>query len=350
MEIVILDEINRYYQIKVFRKSAFLFHCLGLMWVLPAGQQFFSRVEVPMNLRDLEYFVAVIETGHFGKASERCCVSQPTLSGQLRKLEEELGQSLINRDTRQVRLTAFGQEAYPLARTSLEAAGKISRRAQELKDPFSGPFYLAGFPTLAPWLLPRIMESLYEGFNKIEFYLTEEKSLILQERLLNGQLDAVFLALPQVLKGICIEPLFIEDFYLAVPSQHPLAQIEKISSANLDQLEVLLLEDGHCLRDQALDLCQRFGSREKGYYRASSLETLRQMVRSGRAVTFIPRLALPEVPERGIKYLPLEGLSASRSIGLCYSESHPRVPFIKALARNIRELCPHTLPVQALAV
>lgn len=301
-----------------------------------------------MNIRDLEYFVAVAELGHFHAAAHKCFVSQPTLSGQLRKLEEELGHALLERDTRNVRLTAFGREAYTLAKALLESAESLLRKAKEQQDPFRGPVRIGAFPTLAPWLFPRVVERFHSKFPHTEFFLVEEKSPVLQQQLLDGNIDTAFLALPQTLSHIQVEPLFAESFLLAIPSGHAWRRRKSVQSEDLKGLELLLLEDGHCLRDQALDLCVKYGARERGHFRASGMETLRQMVRLGTGITLIPRLAVPEYKESGIQYLPIQNPEPTRSIALCYRETHPRIPFLQAICAEIRQMCEDALPVKAL--
>lgn len=301
-----------------------------------------------MNLRDLEYFAAAAELESFGAAAKRCFVSQPTLSGQLRKLEEELGHPLFERSTRRVRLTSFGKEALAPAQNALAEVQKLIRKAKERQDPFVGPLSLGAFPTLAPWLLPRIARTLHENCPKCEFYLTEDKSPNLQAQLKTGDVDAVFLALPQELDEIEVMPLFSESFYLAVPSCHPWKRRKTVRIEELTDQELLLLEDGHCLRDQALDLCNRFGVRERGYFRAAGLETLRQMIRMNMGMTLMPRMAIPEEEEPGIHYIALRDGEAHRDIGLCFRSTHPRRTLFARMAEIIRDLAGTLLPVTPL--
>ncbi|AFG38720.1 LysR substrate-binding domain-containing protein [Spirochaeta africana] len=289
-----------------------------------------------MNLRDLHYFTAVAELGHFGQAAERCCVSQPTLSGQLRKLEEHLGHPLFERTTRSVTLTPFGQEALALARRVIRDCDAIQRKARELDDPYAGPLTLGAFPTIGPWLLPRITPYLSQAFPKTFFYLLEEKSPVLQSQLENEQLDAAILSLPQEHPALTSIPLFSEPFLAAVPEDHPWAERDTLNTVEISGERLLLLADGHCLRDQALELCslQRIDS-EAGF-QATSLETLRQMVRLGAGITLVPKLAVPEIPEPGIRYIPLADDSARREIALCFRETHPRERFLQELGSEIR--------------
>ena len=298
-----------------------------------------------MNIRDLEYFVAVAETGKFHDAAKRCFVSQPTLSGQLRKLEEELGTALFERTTRQVRLTDFGTEALQLARSALSQIRLLEQRAEALRDPFVGPVSLGAFPTLGPWFLPRISELLHDRYPKVEFFLSEEKSPTLQAQLQSGEMDAVFLAMPQTLTGVTVVPLFSESFELAIPNTHPWKRRKFITEKDLANQELLLLEDGHCLRDQALDLCHKYGAHERGYFRATGLETLRQMVRMEMGMTLIPRMAIPEHDDPGLRYVPLQVNDAKRDIALCFRTTHPRKALFVDLVETLSQFARESLPV-----
>lgn len=301
-----------------------------------------------MNLRDLEYFVAVEKYGTFRSASEHCHVSQPTLSGQLKKLEEELGHPLFERSTRKVMLTDFGREALGLARDMLKKADELKQRAEALNDPFSGSIRIGVFPTLGPWLIPRLAGIFKTHYPKIRFYLTEEKTEILQEQLLNGEQDAVLLAHPQELPGVSVLPLFSEAFYAAVPDNHSWADRSCVDGADLEGEQLLLLGDGHCFRDQALDLCGKYGAREHESFRATGLETLRQMVRLGTGITLIPKLAVPEHDEPGIIYKPVSDSEFKRDIVLCFRKTHPRRTLWDNLAGVIRDHCGVDLDVAPL--
>lgn len=302
-----------------------------------------------MNIRELEYFVAVAELGKFRSASERCFVSQPTLSGQLKKLEDELGHPLFERSTRSVMLTKFGQEAFVLAKEILTGVEKLSNRAQEMSNPFQGKLRIGIFPTLGPWLFPRIASLVAESFPMVEVYLVEEKSAHLVEQLKEGGLDVAFLALPQHIPGSQGIPLFSERFFVAIPCGHPLADKQVVCSTDLEQEELMLLSDGHCLRDQTLDLCQRHGVGHGSRFMATGIETLRQMVRLGSGITLIPQLAVPEVSEPGIEYRPVASPDFKRDIGLYYRSTHPRHRLMEELASLIQLECGSSLALQSLA-
>ncbi len=252
-----------------------------------------------MNLRDLEYLVAVGEHGHFGRAAEACFVSQPTLSTQIKKLEGELGVELVERNPRRVFLTAAGEQVAARARAMLRDAESIRAIARHAADPEAGSVRLGVFPTLGPYLLPHVVPAIHERYPRLELLLVEEKTDEILARLRDGKLDAGVLALPLPGDGLERQPLFEEDFLLAVPAGHPLAGVEgPVDLSVLAGERLLLLEEGHCLRDQALSVCRTGGASEREGFRATSLETLRQMVAAGVGVTLLPELSvLPPVPE-----------------------------------------------------
>lgn len=251
-----------------------------------------------MNLRDLEYLVAVGEHRHFGRAAEACMVSQPTLSTQLKKLEQELGIALIERSPRHVMLTAAGERVAERARVILDEAAAIRVLARQATDPEGGTLRLGLFPTLAPYLLPHVVPALHERYPHLELLLIEEKTEVVLDLLRSGRLDVAILALPITGEQLEQQPLFTEDFVLAVPAGHPLAEAGgPVDPSVLAGEEVLLLEEGHCLRDQALSVCRLTGASERRGFRATSLETLRQMVAAGVGITLLPELAVrPPVP------------------------------------------------------
>ena len=251
-----------------------------------------------MNLRDLEYLVAVGEHRHFGRAAEACMVSQPTLSTQLKKLEQELGIALIERSPRHITLTATGERVAEQARAMLDGAASIRALARQATDPEGGTLRMGLFPTLAPYLLPHVVPALHERYPNLELLLIEEKTEVVLDQLRSGRLDVAVLALPISGEQLEQRSLFTEDFVLAVPAGHPLAVAGgPVDPSVLAGEQVLLLEEGHCLRDQALSVCRLTGASERRGFRATSLETLRQMVAAGVGITLLPELAVrPPVP------------------------------------------------------
>ncbi|MFN8076811.1 MAG: LysR substrate-binding domain-containing protein [Kineosporiaceae bacterium] len=255
-----------------------------------------------MNLRDLEYLVAVADHRHFGRAAAACFVSQPTLSTQLKKLEAELGVALVERRPRGVILTRAGEEILARARRILREADAVRTIARRARSPRTGSLRLGIFPTIAPYLLPHVVRRLHDELPDLELLLTEDKSGPLLAQLQAGALDAVVLALPVDQPGLEVVPLFREDFVLAVPADLPegsplLRLSEPVSAAAVAGQPLLVLEEGHCLREQVLAWCRLDGDDRLDGFRATSLETLRHMVAAGVGATLLPLLAVcPPVP------------------------------------------------------
>ncbi|MEZ5500053.1 MAG: LysR substrate-binding domain-containing protein [Steroidobacteraceae bacterium] len=290
-----------------------------------------------MNLRDLQYFVALGETLHFGAAAERCHVSQPTLSAQLRKLEEYLGVTLFERRPRHVMLTAAGEELLPRARQIVIDAEQLRDAARRRRDPLEGNLRLGLIPTIAPYLLPRIATPLRKSLPKLAIKVIEQKTDALLEALHQGQIDMAVLALPVSGTGLVSRSLYAESFLVALPRRHPLAVRRRLRMRDLQGENLLLLDEGHCLRDQALELCRSVGVDEASDLRATSLETLRQMVAAGLGVTLMPRLACEGVlaGAKGLVYRPFAPPAPQRSIGAMWIRSSSRVVAIDALCELV---------------
>jgi LysR family hydrogen peroxide-inducible transcriptional activator len=296
-----------------------------------------------MNLRDLQYLVAVAEHRHFGKAAEACFVSQPTLSTQLKKLEKELGVELVERNPRHVLLTDAGERIVERAKRILAETDDIRSIARRAQDPEAGSLRLGIFPTLAPYLLPHVVPSVHARFPKLELLLVEEKTEVVLGRLRDGSLDAGILALPVHDDQLHEEYLFAEDFVLAVPADHPLAEKdEPIDVSVLAHEDVLLLEEGHCLRDQALEVCSLAGAAERSGFRATSLETLRQMVAAGVGITLLPTLAVrPPVPtSEDVRLLRFAEPVPRRRIAMFWRATSVYRDFLPRLAEPFRDLRP----------
>ena len=297
-----------------------------------------------MNLRDLQYLVALADLRHFGRAAEACHVSQPTLSTQVRKLEEELGVALVERAPRQVILTAAGVDIVERARRVLAEVAQMRETARRTTDPEAGSIRLGLFPTLGPYLLPHVVPSLRARFPRLELLLVEEKTEVLLAMLRAGRLDAAVLALPLHEEWLHCEPLFEEPFMLAVPRGHPLSKRRELTLGALAHEHLLLLEDGHCLRDQALEVCSLAGAGEKEGFRATSLETLRQMVAAGVGITLLPLLAVqPPVPPS--PDIALVGFRdpPHRRLALAWRRSSAMAGFLREVARQLRKLPPGLL-------
>lgn len=298
-----------------------------------------------MNLRDLRYLIALADLRHFGRAAESCHVSQPTLSTQVRKLEDELGVILFERAPRQVMLTPAGQDIVERARRVLAEVEQMRETARRTADPEAGSVRLGLFPTLCPYLLPHVVPGIRQRFPRLELLLVEEKTELLLNMLRDGRLDAAVLALPLHEDGLEVEFLFEEPFVLALPGKHPLASHRNLRLAELSNQHLLLLEDGHCLREQALEVCHLAGASEKEGFRATSLETLRQMVAAGVGMTLLPMLAVkPPVPVSvSIQLLPFRNPAPTRRLAMVWRRSSAMAPFLRALAAILRDLPPTLL-------
>lgn len=298
-----------------------------------------------MNLRDLKYLVALADHKHFGRAAAACYVSQPTLSTQIKKLEDELGVPLVERAPRKVMLTPAGRDAADRARRIVAEVDQMKEAARRSQDPEAGTVRLGLFPTLGPYLLPHVVPRLRARFPHLELLLVEEKSDVLLSRLREGKLDAGLLALPIADDQLHAEFLFEEPFVLAVSESHPLAQRDSLSLAELSQQQLLLLEDGHCLREQALDVCRLSGANEKSEFRATSLETLRQMVAADVGITLLPTLAVkpPVARSENIHLLGFSDSHPSRQIAMVWRKSSAMSDFLQQLAQVFRELPPQLL-------
>jgi LysR family transcriptional regulator, hydrogen peroxide-inducible genes activator len=286
-----------------------------------------------MNLRDLRYFVALADTRHFGKAAERSFVSQPTLSAQIKKLETYLGVQLIERQPRKVTLTDTGAKILPLARRILQESDEIVSMARNEHDPLSGKLKLGLIPTIGPYLLPLVTRKLRKQLPRMKLMLYEHQTQPLLEKLRAGDIDLGILALPVPLDGLEARPLYPENFTLAVPTHNPLAKRAHIKLDDLNGETLLLLEDGHCLRDQALDVCSRIDVKESEDYRATSLETLRQMVAAGLGITLLPELATrgPFGSGHGLAVKQFARPVPSRSVGAVWRKSTARTDAITAV-------------------
>lgn len=277
-----------------------------------------------MNIRDLEYLVSLAEQRHFRRAADICHVSQPTLSGQIRKLEDELGVMLLERTSRKVLFTQAGLLLVDQARTVLREVKVFREMASQQGDEMSGPLHIGLIPTLAPYLLPHIIPLLHQRFPQLEMYLHEAQTHPLLDQLDAGKLDCVIMALIKESEAFIEVPLFDEPMLLAVYENHPWVGRDRVPMADLAGEKLLMLEDGHCLRDQAMGFCFEAGADEDIHFRATSLETLRNMVAAGSGITLLPALAVPQERRRdGVVYLPCYKAEPKRSIGLVYRPGSP---------------------------
>ena len=295
-----------------------------------------------MNLKELEYLVAVDEERHFHRAAERCFVSQPTLSGQLKKLEEELGILLVERSNRQVSMTEAGKRIVEMARTVLAETRAIKDAAKYFQEPMVGDLRVGIIPTIAPYLLPIIMSKLNKHFPNLDFWLYEYQTHILLEKLRRSELDFLILALPVEKHEFEETDLFREPFRLAVNNDHPLTKKKMVNTGDIANQEILLLEEGHCLRGHVLDVCLLAGAAEKGHFQATSLETLRHMVGEGMGMTLMPELAVPAKIAKSdtVRYIEFSDPKPNRRIGLVYRKNSYREEVFLELAEFIKSVLP----------
>ncbi|HYP81473.1 MAG TPA: LysR substrate-binding domain-containing protein [Steroidobacteraceae bacterium] len=292
-----------------------------------------------LKLKDLRYLVAVADTRHFGQAAARCFVSQPTLSAQLKKLEDYLGVQLIERQPRRIALTEAGVQVVARARRIIEASDEIVALSQLQRDPLAGRLRLALLPTIGPYLLPLVASRIRRKLPRLELLMYEYQTGPMLDHLHAGDIDVGILALPVPADGLVDRRLFDEPFVVAMPESHPLASRKTLKSADLNGETLLLLEDGHCLRDQALDVCRNSSVQEKQDFRATSLETLRQMVASGTGITLLPQLASSGAygHARGVAIVPFARPAPVRHIGALWRKTTARGAAINAVCEVIAE-------------
>jgi LysR family hydrogen peroxide-inducible transcriptional activator len=293
-----------------------------------------------MNLRDLRYLVALADLRHFGRAAAHCAVSQPTLSAQLKKLEDYLGIALIERQPRNVSLTPIGEQIVERARRVLQDSNDIIDIARASRDPLAGSLRIAMIPTLGPYLLPLLAPKLRKRLPKLQLMLYEYQTAVLVEQLKSGELDLGILALGVDIDGLESQELAHESFTVALPANHPLTKKASFKMEDLDDATLLLLADGHCLRDHALQVCSRIKVHEAGDFRATSLETLRQMVAAGHGITLLPELATrgPFAASKNPVIRPFAKPAPYRVIGAVWRKSSTRLPAIEAVCRIVSEV------------
>jgi LysR family hydrogen peroxide-inducible transcriptional activator len=286
-----------------------------------------------MNLQDIRYLVAVAEHRHFGRAAEACNVSQPTLSSQIRKLEDQLGVTLLERTNKRVDITPVGSQILNHARRALAEAGQMEAVAQAARDPLVGPLKLGVIPTLAPYLMPMILKPLKQACPEMILELWEDQTRSLIDGLRNHRLDAALLATPPEAPEITELALFNEPLFAALPLTHKFASAKTVSEESLTH-ELLVLADGHCLANQAIAACGARSGVQRGAMpatmQASTLETLVNLVAAGYGATLLPALAADSFRAREIVLRPLTGKS-SRTIRLVSRPGFPRPQALRAL-------------------
>lgn len=286
------------------------------------------------SIRQLEYAIAVSDALSFRRAAEACHVSQPALSAQIQELESLLGVRLFERDRRKVIVTDVGREVIHRARAVLLAADELVSATQVYHQPLTGVLRMGVIPTIAPYLLPRILPRVRKQYPELRLLLIEDQTHNLVRRLSEGELDLLLLALEADLGEAETYPLFEDPFMLATPANHPLAGKRSITESDLAGQQVLLLEDGHCLRDQTLSVCNAGGAEERDDFRASSLGTLVQMVAHGIGVTLLPGMAGEATPRQSqLKILPFSKPPPFRTICFAWRKTSPRKEEFQRLAK-----------------
>jgi LysR family hydrogen peroxide-inducible transcriptional activator len=293
-----------------------------------------------MNLRALQYLVKLADLRHFSKAADACFVSQPTLSTQIKKLEEELGVQLVERSPKLIMLTPVGEDIAGRARLVLRDIEQIRVVARRSSNPAEGVLRVGLFPTLAPYYLPHVVPAIRRRYPNLRLQLAEEKTEEILRMLRQGQLDTALLALPVAGEGMRVVSLFEEPFVLALPANHPLAARKEIALADLEGAELLLLEEGHCLREHALEVCALAAAHERVDFHATSMETLRQMVAADVGITLMPLLSVkpPIAATDNVVVRRFAPPAPSRTIAMVWRSSSALSGFLGELSECFRKL------------
>ncbi|MWP99146.1 DNA-binding transcriptional regulator OxyR [Glaesserella parasuis] len=291
-----------------------------------------------MNIRDLEYLIALADFKHFRKAADACNVSQPTLSGQIRKLEDELGTVLLERTSRKVLFTQSGLTLVEQAKAVLREVKILREMASNQGKAMSGPLHIGIIPTLGPYISPIIFPQLKQLFPRLELYIYELQTSLLVEQLESGQLDCVILAFDKESAPFIEIPIFNEKMLLAVSNQHKWATTTSIDLSKLRDQEMLMLDGGHCLRTQLMDYCLSIGAKENSHFKANSLETLRNMVAADEGIAFIPELAAKIGKTDNLHYIHFNNPEPYRTIGLIYRPGSPLRLRYERFAKEIQRI------------
>ena len=295
-----------------------------------------------MTLQELKYLIALAEHGHFGRAAEACCITQSTLSTQIKKLEDILDVTLFDRSLKRITPTPIGREILQAARNIVEEAERIRELAKRTQDPLARTLHLGVIPTLGPYYLPHALTLVHKQHPGLRLLLREEMTAQILDHLLDGKLDAGLLALPIADENLKVEPLFHEPFFAALPAGHALAARATLKVSDIVSEKLLLLDEGHCLRDQALEVCGT-GSSGREEVRATSLETLRQMVGMGLGLTLLPALSVdagPRVSKKSVEIRPFKKPAPGRTIGLVWRRRAPFPETFERLAAMLKSSLP----------
>lgn len=299
-----------------------------------------------MTLTELRYIVALHQTGHFGKAADRCHVSQPTLSIAIKKLEDELNVALFERSRNQVLATPLGRQIIEQAQTVLEQANRIRELADHGKDPLGSRLSIGAIFTVGPYLFPCFVPELHRLAPSMPLYIEESYTAVLREKLRASELDAIVIALPFTEPDVVTQPLYEEPFVVVMPGDHPLAKLDKIPQKKLAQETVLLLGEGHCFRDQVLSACPALrtslnnaDAQLQSVVEGSSLETLKHMVASRLGITVLPLSAAQILPygEGILAVRPFVDPEPRRTVALAWRASFPRHQAIDVVSQAVRQ-------------
>ena len=291
------------------------------------------------TMKQLQYLVALADTQHFGRAAQRCHITQSTLSAGVRDLEAALGTAVAERSNRHVLITQVGAQIAERARALLRDAEEIMQVARTGRSPMTGELRLGVIPTIGPFLLPRVLPALRERFPQMTMYLREEQTASLLARLQNGELDVALIALPYDTGDLALDVIGEDEFLFACHRTHPLAGADAVSLDALEGEQLMLLEEGHCLRGHALDVCGLGDTKARAQFEASSLHTLVQMVAAGIGVTLVPRLAVGADITQGTEIsLSRFAAPASRQIALAWRRTSFRAEEFRLLVSTLREL------------
>lgn len=294
-----------------------------------------------MTLTELRYIVAVAQEKHFGRAAQRCHVSQPTLSIAIKKLEEELGISLFDRSSSEILMTESGAAIVSQAQRVLEEAEVIRHLANAEQNQLDGSFRLGLIFTVAPYLLPKLIVSMRHVAPKMPLFLEENYTTVLTDLLKHGELDAVVVAEPYAEAGIETIPLYDEPFFVIVPKGHRFEELDAVSTKDIAEENVLLLTEGNCMRDQVLGSCSELAAKQRvaglaNTLQGSSLNTIRHMVASGLGISVLPSTALTDNDHLLFSIVPFEAPAPSRRIVLAYRRNFVRPQALAAIAQAVK--------------
>ena len=298
------------------------------------------------TIRQLQYFLAVMELRHFGAAADRCCVSQSTLSAAIQDLESLLGVQLFERSSRKVTPTESALIVAEKARQIMVLSEGMVEMLQDKGQPMTGRLRLGVIPTIGPFLLPRVLPDIRQRYPELKLVLIEDQSANLIKRMQEGSLDALVLALPYD-TGKLEKKIFLEEnFLVAMPKEHQLTKLETINSQQLPTEDLLLLEEGHCFSDHALEACRMKGLSENSIFQGTSLYTLIQMVANGQGVTFVPEIALHSalIKIENIEFKPLSEPGPHRQLGLVWRPAFHKKEDLLQLADTLNELLSQESP------